>query len=158
MWQLLFSLTNAIALFGWLVLLALPRGPLLRAVPIYLGVGLLCLAYAILVVMMASGAVDPQALVPERPADLLDYTIDGLRWLFMSDGGMVIGWTHYLALDLLAGVWVAGEADARGVKRIWQVPMLLLTFLSGPIGVLVWLLVRPWRGLEPPVETGGSKA
>ena len=142
MWDFLFGLTNAIAVGGWIVLLFLPRGPFLRALVLYVGVGVLCLTYAAMAAATFGGWVDPDAIVPERPADLTDYTVDGLRWLFMSDAGIVIGWTHYLAFDLFVGAWIAGDADHKGVGRIWQVPVLLLTFLSGPIGLLIWLIVR----------------
>ena len=44
-WDALFSLTNAIAMIGWLMLALLPRRPLVLSAILYLGVGLLCLAY-----------------------------------------------------------------------------------------------------------------
>ena len=72
-------------------------------------------------------------------------SIEGIRSLFASDGGVVIGWTHYLAFDLFIGQWIAKDADHKGVSRIAQVPVLILTFLAGPIGLLVWLVVRERR-------------
>ena len=47
MWPLLFSLTNAMALAGWVVLAFLPRKPLALSAVLYLGVALLCLIYAV---------------------------------------------------------------------------------------------------------------
>jgi hypothetical protein len=72
-------------------------------------------------------------------------SIEGIRSLFASDGGIVIGWTHYLAFDLFIGQWIAKDADHKGVSRIAQVPVLILTLLAGPIGLLVWLIVRERR-------------
>jgi hypothetical protein len=63
----------------------------------------------------------------------------------MSDGGMVLGWTHYLAFDLFVGLWIARDADAKGFSRLAQLPVLFLVLMAGPIGLLVWLIVRERR-------------
>ena len=149
-WDFLFGVTNGVAVTAWIVLAFLPRGPIMRALVLYAGVGILCLIYAGMAVAVAGGWVDPDAIVPERPTDLFDYTVDGLRWFFMSDAGIVVGWTHYLAFDLFVGAWIAGDADHKGIGSIWQVPILVLTFLSGPIGLLLWLIVR-----EPAARRSG---
>jgi hypothetical protein len=143
MWQGLFQLTNIVALAGWAVLILAPRRPLPLTAVMYLGVGLLCLAYLTAAAAVLAGLVDPVPVAgaAARP-DLTDYSPAGLRALFASDGGIVIGWTHYLALDLFAGLWIARDADAKGFARIAQAPVLLLTFLAGPAGLLVWLGVR----------------
>jgi hypothetical protein len=141
MWQQLFGLTNAGALVAWGLLILGPRrwsGVLLPA-----GVGLLCAVYVALAVGLASGALDPVRVPGAPPPALSDYSVRGLRALFASDGGIVVGWTHYLALDLFTGLWIAREADARGWSRVAQAPVLLLTFLAGPLGLLLFLLLRP---------------
>jgi hypothetical protein len=141
-WDLVFSLTNAIAMLGWILLAVLPRKPLTLSAVLYLGVGLLCLTYVALVVSSLAGLVD-QGRIPGSPEpDLLDYSIAGLRPLFMSDAGIVIGWTHYLAFDLFAGLWIARDADGKRVGRLVQVPFLFLTLMAGPIGLLAWLSLR----------------
>ena len=63
----------------------------------------------------------------------------------MSDGGIVIGWTHYLAFDLFVGQWIAKDADNKGFARWVQVPVLFATLMAGPIGLVVWLIVRERR-------------
>lgn len=138
MWDTLFSITNFIAVAAWAILILLPRGPIARAAVLYLGVGLLCLAYAAMMAALVTGSVDPGGPAQGVP----EYTIAGLRTLFLSDAGLVIGWTHYLAFDLFVGSWIAGDADHKGFGRVWQAPFLLATFLAGPIGLLGWLIVR----------------
>ena len=141
-WDDWFRLTNLVAVIGWTALAFLPRWRWVFPAILFGAVGLLCTLYVVMAAGMLGGWFDPVEIVPERPQDLLDYSIAGLRWLFMSDGGIVIAWTHYLAFDLLAGMWIAREADERGVHRVVQFPILALTFLSGPFGFLLWLLVR----------------
>ena len=144
-WEFLFSLTNTVALIGWIFLAALPRKPLVLSAVLYLGVALLCLCYAAMVVALVSGWADPRTVPGAPQFDFADYSITGLRALFMSDGGIVLGWTHYLAFDLFAGLWIARDADAKGFGRLVQVPFLLAIFISGPIGLLSWLVVRERR-------------
>ena len=59
-----------------------------------------------------------------------------------SKGGITVGWIHYLALDLFTGLWIARDADAKGFGRLGQAPVLLATFLAGPLGLLIWLVIR----------------
>lgn len=133
-WGGLFTFIHVVALAGWTMLFFLPRGPRVAAYVLYLCVGLLCLAYT---VMFASqfGTI--------AAGDFL--SIEGIRALFASDGGIVVGWTHYLAFDLFIGQWIAKDADHKGFSRITQVPILLLTLFAGPIGLLIWLFIREQR-------------
>jgi len=148
MWQAMFSFTNAAVVIAWLILLFLPRKPLAMTAVLYLGVGLLCLCYAVMFVALLSGGVDPDQVPGSQPYVMSDYSIEGLRRLFMSDGGLVIGWTHYLAFDLFTGLWIARDADNKGFGRAVQVPFLFATFMAGPIGLLAWLIVRERRARE----------
>lgn len=153
MWQQLFGITNLIALGGWIILILAPRRPLLLTIVLYLGVGLLCLIYAALFVSLLGGLVDPVRVAGAPPQDLTDYSIAGIRGLFQSDGGIVIGWTHYLALDLFTGLWIARDGDAKSVSRWLQAPILFATFMAGPLGLLIWLAVR-----EPAARRSGWKS
>lgn len=144
-WDTIFGLTNAVAVIGWAMLILLPRRPLVMATILFLGVGLLCFAYLAMIVGTHAGWIDANRLPGTPPPNFLDYNIAGLRNLFMSDGGLVLGWTHYLAFDLFVGQWIARDADQKGFHRIVQVPALLLTFMVGPVGLLVWLIVRERR-------------
>lgn len=140
MWPALFSLTNTIALGGWLVLAFLPRKPLAHSVVLFLGVALLSLVYAVCLALYLVGGIDP-AVQPGAGQPGFG-SIAAVRSLFMSDAGVVIGWTHYLAFDLFTGLWIARDADAKGFSRIVQLPFLALTFIAGPAGLLAWLTTR----------------
>ena len=144
-WATLFTFTNAVAFLGWAALAFLPRRPAVHSLILYLGVGILCLAYAAMFVALFGGVTDPARVAGAAVPDLTDYSIAGLRALFMSGGGNVLGWTHYLAFDLFVGLWIGRDADAKGFSRLAQVPVLFATLMAGPIGLLVWLAVRERR-------------
>jgi hypothetical protein len=139
MWQTLFALTNLIALLAWIVLILAPRRPLVLTLILYAGAGLLCLIYTVLLVSLLAGWLDPAR---DSGAPVLAYSVRGLRAFFMSDGGIVVGWTHYLALDLLTGLWIARDGDGKGISRLVQAPILFATYMAGPLGLLIWLAVR----------------
>lgn len=141
-WDLLFGATNAAALVAWIGLAALPRTKLLLSAVLYAGVGLLCLTYAVLLPLLVTASVDP-GLPPGAASQAANFTtIEGIRAIFASDGGVVVGWTHYLAFDLFAGLWIARDADRKHMSRWVQLPILFATLMAGPIGLLIWLVAR----------------
>lgn len=140
MWDALFSFTNIWALIGWGMLAFLPRKPFVTSFVMYGVVALLCLTYLLMFAALLSGSVDSGAVPGAGEAGIT--TLDGIMALFDSRAGAAIGWTHYLAFDLFVGLWIAGDADSKGFARLWQVPILLVTLMAGPIGLLIWLAVR----------------
>lgn len=65
-----------------------------------------------------------------------------LRTLFAHDSALAAGWLHYLAFDLFVGTWIAREGIEGGVPRLLILPCLPLTFLFGPSGLLLFLILR----------------
>jgi hypothetical protein len=80
------------------------------------------------------------------PTDLQSFqTLAGLQSLQGSAGAVLTGWIHYLAFDLLAGLWMVGNAQQLGISR-WLLSLcLVFTFMLGPVGVLLYFVVRWWR-------------
>lgn len=140
MWSIVFGVANGLALMMWAVLICLPRKPALLAAVLYLGVGFLCAAYVLALVGLLTG------VLPGGDVGRADFSsLAGLKAIFASDGGMTIGWLHYLAFDLFVGLWIARDADAKGFSRLVQAPIMLTTFLGGPLGLLIWLGIRERR-------------
>ncbi len=136
-WNAWFSMVNLLALIAWTGLILLPRWPALLSAILYLGIGLLCLIYATGLIGLLSG------LIPNPQGGGANFTtIAGVRSIFGSDAGVTIGWTHYLAFDLFVGLWIARDGDAKNISRFIQAPVLLATFMAGPLGLLVWLGLR----------------
>lgn len=136
-WTAVFGTVNLMALIAWAALILLPRWPALLSAILYLGVGLLCLIYAAGLIGLVTG------LLPNPGSGGADFTtIPGIRAIFATDAGVTIGWTHYLAFDLFVGLWIARDGDAKNISRLIQAPILLATFVAGPLGLGIWLLLR----------------
>lgn len=141
MWPTVFSLSSSLALLAWAVLVLAPRKPAVLAGVLYLGIGLLCLIYSCAIIGLIAGV-----LPGGGAGGGADFTsIQGVKVLFASDAGATVGWVHYLAFDLFVGLWMARDADAKGFSRWVQAPVLLATFMVGPLGLFIWLLVRERR-------------
>ena len=127
----LFSLANSAAALAWIALLIQPYSPALRSWlyrVVVVGLGLL---YAGLF-LPASGALDPMAFT----------TLEGIQGLFSQPEAVLVGWVHYLAFDLLAGLYIARDAQKNELNR-WLITLpLLFTFMAGPLGFTLYVLVR----------------
>ena len=69
-------------------------------------------------------------------------SITQVRTLFSSDAALVAGWLHYLAFDLFVGTWIVRTGMFERMPRILILACLPLTFMVGPVGLLVFLLFR----------------
>jgi hypothetical protein len=69
-------------------------------------------------------------------------TLAQVMVLFSSPYAVLAGWVHYLAFDLFTGAWQARDAARLGISRWIVLPCLLLTFLFGPLGLALYLLVK----------------
>ena len=144
--ETIFSVSNSAALLGWIILIFLPR----RFVPVvwiphFVIPTLLGLAYALLI-------------LPNFASAEGDFSsIEGIRSLFMNDHLLVAGWLHYLAFDLFVGCWIALEADKIGVPRIVQAPIFVATFMFGPIGLVIFMMVRLASGWNV-TRDGGARS
>lgn len=133
-----FSLANTLAMAGWVSVLLLPRWQLLVSGLRFGLVGLLCIAYAVLI-MVFFFRVEGGGFG----------SIAEVRQLFLSDGGLLAGWIHYLAFDLFVGLWIAERADRAGLSRLIQAPILIATFMFGPVGLLMFYATRGAQSLLP---------
>ncbi len=127
----LFSFASTIVLPGWLLLVFAPRwkwtARFICALVIPVLLGLLYL-YIILVHWRGS----------EGGFGSLGQVSD----LFQSPWLLLAGWVHYLAFDLFIGAWEVRDAQRERIHHLLVIPCLFLTFMFGPIGLLLYLGLR----------------
>lgn len=141
----IFSIVNLTAMVGWLLIAILPRWKFTRLVVLSGAVPLLLsVAYLALIVLFfgkAEGGFDSLANVMK---------------LFTNEWAVLAGWIHYLAFDLFIGSWEVRDAQRRGISHLLVIPCLVLTFLFGPIGFLLYTAIKlfiPRKGGENDLET-----
>jgi hypothetical protein len=127
----LFSFASILVLPGWLLLVLLPRwkysATLVAAVVIPALLGLL---YAWLIVSHFGSTGGGFGSLAE------------VRALFSNEFLLLAGWIHYLAFDLFIGSWEVRDAQRHGVHHLAVIPCLVLTFLFGPVGLVLYFVIR----------------
>ena len=126
-----FSISNSLALAGWLILIFTGRKR--WSAPLVTGAilpALLAILYAILLVTHFAGSDGGFGSLAE------------VSKLFANPWLLLAGWVHYLAFDLFIGSWQVRDAQSRQIPHLVVIPCLILTFLFGPIGLLLYLAIR----------------
>ncbi len=144
----LFSLSNLLVMPFWALMILLPTwrwtkriiGSPFIAVPI-------ALVYSVLVV--------PSAL--DLLSTLSNPTLPVVQTLLGTPEGATIAWVHFLAFDLLVGRWAYLDSRDRDVNPFLMAPVLLFTFMLGPVGFLLYLVVRSVASSHPS-QTAGTSA
>ena len=62
--------------------------------------------------------------------------------LFTQEHAVLAGWVHYLAFDLLVGMWILDNNKTLGVHQLFIAPCLFLTFMFGPAGFLLFMTIK----------------
>lgn len=127
----IFSSASTLAMFGWVILIFIPRRwEWLNRIPaLYIPI-ILSVVYSYLIAryfFSAEGGFD---------------TLANVQQLFTYPEAALAGWVHYLAFDLFIGGIIAKQADEIGLSRLIQVPILLLTFMFGPFGYLLFVITK----------------
>jgi len=82
------------------------------------------------------------ALFLGEPGDEAGFgTLAEVTALFTDRWAVLAGWLHYLAFDFLVGCWILQKARDEGIAHAWVVVPLVLTFLLGPLGWMLFLAV-----------------
>jgi hypothetical protein len=130
-----FSLAGLLAMAGWLGLLVAlfvksARPPVWAATQLVVP-AIICLAYGLLIwngrAAFGTGGFG---------------SIVEVRALFTNDSLLAAGWLHYLAFDLFVGTWISRDGTERGVPALLILLCLPLTFMVGPLGLLLYLALR----------------
>jgi hypothetical protein len=138
----LFSILNLVAMVSWLPLIFLPRARWTSRVVPTVVPAVLAVVYVALVAWA----------LPRSDGGFS--SLAGVRALFDNPWGLLAGWTHYLAFDLFVGGWEVRDAQRRGVPHLLVVPALVLTFLFGPGGLLLYLAVRSFAAGRTSARSG----
>ncbi len=68
--------------------------------------------------------------------------LDGLYSVFANEILLLIFWLHFLAISLFAGAWIVRDSRKYFIPKIITIPSLILTYFSGPLGIVVYWFLR----------------
>lgn len=130
-YERLFSLGSPLVMPFWLLMIVLPHWRWTKRIiqSPWIAVGP-ALIYVALVLPQVTSLID-------------DFGgLNDVARLLGTPFGATAGWVHFLAFDLLVGRWAYLDSRERGVSALLMAPVLFGTFMFGPIGFVVYLLVR----------------
>jgi hypothetical protein len=128
--ETLFALAGDVVLPVWILLLFAGRWRWTQRI-------------ATFVVPLLLAALYIWLLLHSRPAEGAGFrSLAQVRALFSSQEALLAGWVHYLAFDLFTGAWQARDAARLHISPWFVAPCLILTFLFGPVGLALYLLLR----------------
>ena len=128
----IFKWANTLTLLPWLLMMIAPNWKWTKK--LILGLffpAIFALAYFVLFTM---------SFEAENVADFS--SLEGVAKLFSVKEAVLVGWLHYLAFDLLVGTWEYTDAKKQGIAHYILVPCLFLTLMAGPIGFLLYTIIR----------------
>jgi len=126
-----FSIANVLVLPMWLLMLILPKWKVtewlisFKLIPLVLAV---VYAFYIISSMISGGGMDFSSL-------------ESVMALFTVEDSVLAGWVHYLAFDLLVGMWMINKNKEVRIHGLLMVPCLICTFMLGPIGFLLFTII-----------------
>ena len=129
--ETIFSLCNTIALVGWIILIAIPFWQSSDKFIIGIIITLFALVYSWLM-MNSFNFADAKKFG----------SLPGVMELFQNPTLVAAGWIHYLAFDLMVGLFIKKNAMKHNISHWLVIPCLLFTFMLGPVGLLLYLLIR----------------
>ncbi|KAB8151239.1 DUF4281 domain-containing protein [Kordia sp. TARA_039_SRF] len=127
-----FKIVGTLALPMWILLIVLPKWKVTRFLIDYKIVPvLLSVVYAIYIAkaLIAGGMMDFGSL-------------ESVMQLFTVENAVLAGWIHYLAFDLLVGMWMVNQNQTLQIHPIILAPCLVGTFLFGPVGFLIFMIIK----------------
>ena len=68
--------------------------------------------------------------------------LDGLYSMFANEVLLLVFWLHFLAISLFMGSWIVRDGRKYLVPRIVTIPSLILTYFTGPVGLVIYWFLR----------------
>ena len=62
--------------------------------------------------------------------------------LFKDEYYLLMFWTHFVSINLFIGGWILKDAQKFFINKILLAFPLLITYLSGPIGIFIYWIIR----------------
>lgn len=132
----IFTMQSRLVMIGWFILIALPFWELGKSI-VVLVITVLCAVYAYLIFFGAR--YDEGYKTPSVKGFL---SLQGVLRLFENPRATLAGWIHFLAFDLMIGLFIVMDAQQQAISHLFLIPILLFTLMIGPSGLLFYIVLR----------------
>lgn len=143
----LFSFANLFVLLGWVALAVLPLWKKADHFIVGIVIALLSALYAYLL---------------DTTMSLADFagfgSLKGINSLFQNPYTLLAGWVHYLAFDLMTGLFMVRNAQKHKIPHLLALVCCVFTFMAGPVGLLLYIIIRAIRTRNYFAENFSSRA
>jgi len=68
--------------------------------------------------------------------------ISNLQNLFSNDLFLIMFWIHFISINLFTGGWIVKDSQKFSINKILMIMPLIITYLIGPLGLLIYWLIR----------------
>ncbi len=68
--------------------------------------------------------------------------IENINNLFNDQFFLMMFWIHFISINLFVGGWISKDAQKLNINKLLCAFPLITTYLIGPIGILVYWLIR----------------
>lgn len=133
--DLFFKSATYLAISSWLFLILFPSYSFSNQYIILVSVALLAGLYGYLLFFRKN---HDATIYPKGSFS----SLDGVCNLFKNPKGVLIGWIHYLAFDLMVGLYIKEEATSLRMPHWLQIPCFVLTLIFGPLGLLLFFILK----------------
>lgn len=133
--NLYFKTSTYLAISCWLFLILFPKLSFTNQYVILISVGLLSALYVYLLFIKKNY---DDTIYPKGSFS----NLEGICNLFQNPRGVLVGWIHYLAFDLMIGLYIKSQASEIEMSHWFQIPCFILTLLFGPLGLLLFFILK----------------
>lgn len=86
--------------------------------------------------------------LPSAPNGASLTSLEGAIAIFTPPERFLTIWIEFLAYALFAGRWIIDDADNRGLSRWIIAPCIAITYISGGLGLLAYLIAAGVVGMR----------
>ena len=68
--------------------------------------------------------------------------LNSLLELFKDQTFLLMFWVHFISINLFTGGWIVKDSQRLSINKILLIIPLIVTYLIGPLGLLLYWLIR----------------
>ncbi len=127
-----FSIASKIAIPMWILMIFLPKWSVTKFL---INFKVIPLVLSLIYVVYIFQAI--------RIGGMMDFSsLGSVINLFTEENAVLAGWVHYLAFDLLVGMWILDQNKKLEINQFLIAPCLFGTFMFGPFGFLIFMIIK----------------